>query len=117
MLHTTVILGLCLQESQRKVALLEAMVTALRDRLHEEEGRNEELQGEGLAVKNKSKLSLDLPFSQNCCFSICSISSRVFVMTLLLVCMHAPDQCSAAYPCSYKIMCCACVVLQLFSKN
>jgi len=38
------------QESQRKVALLEAMVTALRDRLHEEEGRNEELQG-GLTLE------------------------------------------------------------------
>ena len=33
------------QESQRKVALLEAMVTALRERLQEEEGRNQELRG------------------------------------------------------------------------
>lgn len=44
------LLLLSVQESQRKVALLEAMVTALRDRLHEEEGRNEELQGESLTL-------------------------------------------------------------------
>ncbi|GAX77229.1 hypothetical protein CEUSTIGMA_g4675.t1 [Chlamydomonas eustigma] len=37
---------LALQESQRKVLLLEAMVTALRDRLREEESRNIELQAE-----------------------------------------------------------------------
>jgi hypothetical protein len=33
------------QESQRKVALLEAMVTALRERLHEEEARTSGLRG------------------------------------------------------------------------
>ena len=36
-----------LQESQRKVLLLEAMVSALRERLREEETRNLQLQGEG----------------------------------------------------------------------
>ena len=35
-----------LQESQRKVLLLEAMVSALRERLREEETRNLQLQGE-----------------------------------------------------------------------
>ena len=36
-----------LQESHRKVLLLEAMVSALRERLREEETRNLQLQGEG----------------------------------------------------------------------
>ena len=46
-----------LDESRRKVALLEAMVTALRDRLREEEGKNMQLQAEVISGRDELERS------------------------------------------------------------